>query len=316
METKKKLGIGFLVLPIAIYFLISTVTDLAATMVITQRLTSEFMAESEELQEVLGGDGSLGDTFSQLEEIVTPEVSMEIAEDAVQLLQEYAVVLTMISAAVGIPIFAYWMKRDRKNYPSKIEKKRETLWKYSFIAVISVCGCIALNNLLTLTQLAQISESYQEVAEAFYSPSLTIQILGLGILAPIVEELLFRGVIYTRLKMFTVQINAALLSALLFGIFHGNLVQTIYGFVCGLFLAWVYDKYNSIAAPIFAHICLNLTSVLLTNHDVFVWIFEDPLRMGIITVVSAMLTSILFVVIKNYTCGNFDIQYTSINEAE
>ncbi len=314
MQTKKKLGIGFLVLPIAIYFLISTVTDLAATMLITQRLTSDFIAESEELQELLGGDASLGESFQQLEEIITPEVTLQIAEDTVVVLQEYAVVLTMVSAVIGIPIFLYLMKKDKKRFKTKLTGAKEKSWKYIFIVLIAVFGCVGLNNLLTLTQLAQISESYQEVAEAFYSPSLMIQILGLGILAPILEELLFRGVIYTRLKVFTSQMKAALLSALLFGVFHGNLVQTVYAFVCGMLLAWVYDKYNSIAAPIFAHICLNITSVLLTNYDVFVWIFEDPLRMGIITVISSTFTSVLFVLIKNNTCGEFDMKSSIANE--
>lgn len=80
--------------------------------------------------------------------------------------------------------------------------------------------------------------------------------LYMGILAPIAEEILFRGLVLRTLlphgKRF-----AILLSAFLFGIFHGNLVQTPYAFCVGLVLGYVAVEY-SMAWAMVLHMFNNL----------------------------------------------------------
>lgn len=71
--------------------------------------------------------------------------------------------------------------------------------------------------------------------------------------APIVEEILFRGVLFEELKKETSLKMTIFLTALVFGIYHFNILQTPNTFFMGLVLAYVYHMERSIKAPIIVH---------------------------------------------------------------
>lgn len=71
------------------------------------------------------------------------------------------------------------------------------------------------------------------------------ELLGSCLVIPIAEELLFRGVVYKRLKLYFGVTPALIGSALIFGIMHVNLVQFLYAAVIGLLLAFVLEKTGS-----------------------------------------------------------------------
>jgi Predicted metal-dependent membrane protease len=90
----------------------------------------------------------------------------------------------------------------------------------------------------------------------------SIKVLSTVILAPLVEEFLFRGILFQQLlKKYSVNV-AIVISAGIFGIFHGQLWQGIYAFFIGLIAAYVYFKRKSILLPICIHIGCNLMSLL------------------------------------------------------
>ena len=64
-------------------------------------------------------------------------------------------------------------------------------------------------------------------------------IISYGILAPLGEEIVFRGVVYGQLRKVLKVPYAVVLSGLAFGLFHGNLVQAVYATVIGCLLALV-----------------------------------------------------------------------------
>ena len=64
-----------------------------------------------------------------------------------------------------------------------------------------------------------------------------------GILAPVTEEILFRGLVQRSLMPFGKRF-AIFCSAFTFGLFHGNLVQTPFAFLVGLVLGYVAAEYN------------------------------------------------------------------------
>ena len=82
------------------------------------------------------------------------------------------------------------------------------------------------------------------------------------ILGPIAEELLFRGM---ALKNFSAVSRrfGIIMSSLCFGLFHGNVLQFIVGFVLGLFFSYIDIKANSIIPSIILHIFNNLINALL-----------------------------------------------------
>jgi len=64
-----------------------------------------------------------------------------------------------------------------------------------------------------------------------------------SLFAPVFEEILFRGLILRNMMPYGKKI-AILGSAFLFGIFHGNLIQTPYAFACGLVLGYAAAEYS------------------------------------------------------------------------
>ncbi|MBQ4044853.1 MAG: CPBP family intramembrane metalloprotease [Lachnospiraceae bacterium] len=116
--------------------------------------------------------------------------------------------------------------------------------------------------MILMSGLMDKSAAYQTVEEAIYSAGFLPEILVLGILSPIMEELLFRGLIYRRFKEMMPLIASLVWSSILFALFHGNLAQGIYGFVSGLFLCYVYERYGTFLAPLLTHMFCNIAAVI------------------------------------------------------
>ena len=72
----------------------------------------------------------------------------------------------------------------------------------------------------------------------------------------------------------------------------------IYGTICGIMLAYFYEKSGSIKVPIMGHIVMNITAVILTELDVFTWMFAVPVRMVIVTILCAAAGSSMLVLIR------------------
>lgn len=79
------------------------------------------------------------------------------------------------------------------------------------------------------------------------------------------EEILFRGAIMSKLRRFG-DSTAVFVSALLFGLYHGNFIQIPFAFVVGLVLAWTVVYTNSMLPAILIHMANNGFSVI---SDIF-----------------------------------------------
>ncbi len=107
-----------------------------------------------------------------------------------------------------------------------------------------------------------MSESYQSILEAMQTGNLLFSIFSLAIIAPIVEELFFRGVMFTKLKNHMSTKVAIIIQAVLFGLIHFNAAQLIPTFLLGCIAAYMYEKYNNIWVPIAFHMAFNLIAVI------------------------------------------------------
>ena len=83
------------------------------------------------------------------------------------------------------------------------------------------------------------------------------------ILAPITEELLFRGFLLKSLSVVSTRFGV-IVTALLFGLMHGNVQQGILGVLVGLFLGKIVIRHNSLTPSILVHIALNTSSTLIS----------------------------------------------------
>ena len=177
----------------------------------------------------------------------------------------------LLAAVIAIPILLRKFKKD--NAARKLIGMEEHFnavpYKWYFIPVImGASTAIAGNNMITMSGLEQSSEAFVEVNEVLTAGSFGLQILGVGLLVPIVEELLFRGIIYKRMKEIMPTLQAGISCALLFGVLHANIVQGIYGFCIGILMCLVYERFHSLVAPILMHVSANLVVVLAAGFNV------------------------------------------------
>lgn len=118
------------------------------------------------------------------------------------------------------------------------------------------------NLLLALAGATDASAAYREVAGRQYSAWLGIGLVCYGIIAPVAEELVFRGIVYNGLKGGLRPAAAMAASALVFAVYHGNMVQGIYAFIMGCFMAYAYEYFGSFRIPAAIHISANLLAYL------------------------------------------------------
>ena len=141
--------------------------------------------------------------------------------------------------------------------------------------VVIAAGCIGVGfgNILTMSPLARISQGFAEANEHFYGSTLLIELIGSAILTPMLEELLYRGVIYERLRFFMgKRWHGIFLSSLIFAMVHLNLVQFIYAFGMGIVLACCMEVTGHVYGAILAHMAANLIAVLRTECGLLPWL--------------------------------------------
>ncbi len=223
----------------------------------------------------------------------------------------YYTLLQTIATAVALPILYRFYRRDQMfftvfqqrtgNEYRELSGKR----KLANAALTFVCGALAgvvLNNIIGATGLARVSESYQNVNAHFYGGSVFFEILGLGILIPMVEELLYRGIVYARLSDWIGIPAAAVVSALIFGGLHFNLVQFLYAFLVGLLLVFFLERTHNLYGAILGHIGANLITVLRVETGMLDWMERSSAVLWITTgVMAAVCVGMLVFMAKKKT---------------
>lgn len=92
-----------------------------------------------------------------------------------------------------------------------------------------------------------------------------INLLFVGIIAPIFEELFFRKAIIDRLRRYG-DLPAVLISGLIFGLVHGNLNQIFYTVTVGMLLSFIYVRTGSVLYTISIHAAFNLIGGVYTTE--------------------------------------------------
>jgi uncharacterized protein len=130
---------------------------------------------------------------------------------------------------------------------------------------------IAVNFVLSLVTNLETSENQQIIMETFKQAPYYIVFVAV-IFAPIVEEILFRGIIYRSLRFFKFRLLAVFVSSFLFGLIHiyeplllGRFEDAWFIFIymaIGLFMCFIYEKSGDILSAIILHMVYNAIAVL------------------------------------------------------
>lgn len=180
-----------------------------------------------------------------------------------------SIIASVCNYILPIPIFLYLMNKLEKQ---EINSNKLTIKKFIVYIAISLT-LMWIGNLIGLTiteilgNLIQ-SEIANPIVETIDSSSIYTNLLLMVIMAPIFEEIIFRKLLIDRTIKYGKGVSI-LLSALIFGLFHGNLNQFFYAFLIGGFFAYVYIKTGKIIYTILLHLTVNffgsIISVIVGN---------------------------------------------------
>lgn len=96
-------------------------------------------------------------------------------------------------------------------------------------------------------------QQYAQVQSNQFSLPIWGGVLLYGIITPICEEIVNRGLVYNRIRKHANVAVAVILSSMIFGISHGNVAQLLYAFLLGCIIALVYEKQGSFLCPVIFH---------------------------------------------------------------
>ena len=183
--------------------------------------------------------------------------------------EEMSTTATALSAVLGLAaVFACdrkmaigTLRRDNVMYTG-----RSTMTLIILSLLLAVCLNIVLNALILSSGVQKIDPLYQQAAQTFAEGSLPLQILAYGVLVPVAEESLFRGIVYSFFKSrfngsAKLHTAAILLTSLVFAVYHGNLTQGLYAFLLSLAFCFVADS-GGLIMSVALHIGVNLTSLI------------------------------------------------------
>lgn len=143
-------------------------------------------------------------------------------------------------------------------------KKFESKEHLKYTLLMSVCTAVALFGLANfIILIVDTPINGMETLEQLSNDKSLYMIISIALLAPIVEEILCRGLIFGKAKEHVSLKTAIIFQALVFAIIHGNILQGSYAFFLGIIFAIFYVKTKTIWAPILLHILHNTFNVIL-----------------------------------------------------
>ena len=138
--------------------------------------------------------------------------------------------------------------------------------------VLAWFGAMAVSAVVVLVlESVGVTPEPQAAEQAIASVEPWLVVVAIVILAPIAEEVFFRGVVYNAWLRERGPRWAFIGSSALFAVIHASLVAVLPILLLGMVLAWIYRRTGSLLAPIFLHATFNGMSValaLLVRFDV------------------------------------------------
>jgi hypothetical protein len=191
--------------------------------------------------------------------------------------EDYNVFDTFKSALLIVILTFVYMKLHRNQEKPEVKWSVKKGLAYGFLAGIGFAGVsfvwlfFVKNALSGIEFMRRSLEGMNSSFEEYSRGSAVFLILAAGILGPIVEELLFRGIVFDMFERVKKGWFPVVFSAVFFGLAHLQPVQSVYTTIMGLIAGTIYLKTRNLWWPIVMHITINMFATLssfkfMENH--------------------------------------------------
>lgn len=191
--------------------------------------------------------------------------------------------------------FYYWMKKEKNDNSAKTNVSIKVIAK----ALIIALGVGGLTTLI-LHGMASLSSEGAEATQALndtFTTNASISmyiwsLLSVAILGPIVEEILFRGILYNGIDWIKNGLYAAIISGIYFGFWHSMPIQIVYTSVLGIIFGLVYYSTRNLGVLMFMHVVNNFSVTLPPALD------TDAVNMTILIIKYICVLPMIYLVYK------------------
>ena len=177
------------------------------------------------------------------------------------------ILVTIIATAVTILIGVLWYRSYKPAEEFSLKKVMNGKFLLAMVLMgLSLQLLISTCLRLVLPVLPEsMMEGYQALIESLMGQDVNVvlSLIATVICAPIAEEFLYRGVTMKMAQKIMPFMAANILQAVLFGVYHMNLIQGVYAFALGLILGFTAEYFHSIWASILLHAFINGSAELL-----------------------------------------------------
>jgi len=187
------------------------------------------------------------------------------------MVMEYAIPATIIFQLFNFLIFGLWFKLWGHNkFVNPLKVVKGSNLGVAFCSAVSLEMLIGVAMTIVAVVWPEVIQSFVEMMEMSGVGEMNVlSFLATVILAPITEELIFRGVTMRLTKWAGMSfVVGNIVQAVLFGVFHMNLVQGVYASVIGLVLGYLGHRYKTLWVPILVHLFCNLYATVIGMFEI------------------------------------------------
>ncbi len=163
----------------------------------------------------------------------------------------------VLSAVFTVGVYIIILAATGHNPLARLNMKPIDLKSTGLIIFSGILINLVISIVMGLTLSEELLLEYEKASAGLRNDVTVMSALAVVIIAPIFEEIVFRGVLYRYLKEGTNAIAANFIQAALFGFCHGNMIWGVATFAMGLCFAASYEYKQSLVAPIIMHISVN-----------------------------------------------------------
>lgn len=171
-------------------------------------------------------------------------------------------VMEIISCALIIIIFYFTLKVKKINFVDKIKLNKisvHSAFSFIFLGLSVYFIFLILLNCIPIFQGNDTVSNTSDLLKSVNGINVFFLFVAKSISAPIVEEVTFRGLIYSKLKLAFPRWVSSLLVSLIFGVIHfsSSIFTVLSAILLSLIFNYLVDKYNSILPGILIHSAYN-----------------------------------------------------------
>lgn len=165
---------------------------------------------------------------------------------------------SVLQYCIGFPIMYLIIRKMPRQKPSVQKLGAGKILQYMIVGIfVMYVGNYVSQFLMTNIESFLGHEVQNDISSLLSGTDMILSIIFVGIIGPIVEELMFRKLLIDRITPYG-NVIAILFPSLLFGLFHGNLYQFFYAFALGAIFSYIYIKTGKILYSTLLHIFINL----------------------------------------------------------